>query len=287
MGHLRRYRRVIVALVAAIAVVISVSYTGGERQALTLLESLFFDATRPVQQVLVRATNLVAGYAQVLTGFSEMRLENERLQRDLSRLEQLEEEVRLLTQENARLRSLLGLRGLVHSSGDLKAFTVTVAEVVARNPDNWFSLAVINKGEADGVERNMVAVVAPKALVGRVVKVTGTTATLMLLTDPESGVGAMVQPSGDMGVVVARPGDPHLLEMRFFDRTASPEPGQGVVTSGLGSLFPKGLLVGIIKEVSREESTGVVTAEVRPLADMTRLQEVLVLARQRDGGEQP
>ncbi len=109
-------------------------------------------------------------------------------------------------------------------------------------------------------------------------KVNPTTALVMLITDMESGIGAMVGENGEAGVVEGTAGKRPGLKMRFFSRDPDVSRDQAVVTSGLGAIFPRGLLVGKISGLSREREV-LFTADVQPYADFDNLYEVMVIRR--------
>lgn len=278
MGHVDRKVRVIAALVAVIAVIFLMSVTAERREQVSFPEIIATEVAAPVQRLVAGAADTIGEYATVVLRYGRLKDELGQVRTELERLDQLQREVDLLATENQRLRSLLGLEQAVYASEGAGGSVVGAAEVVARNPDNWFDQVVLNKGRADGISVDMVAVVAPKALVGRVVRVTPSTATVMLLSNPESGVGGLVQATGDAGVVVGRPGEPDRLEMHFYSRTAKPEPGQFVVTSGLGEKYPPGFMIGTIRQVRRDDSSAMVYAEVVPFADLARLDAVLIMS---------
>jgi len=107
--------------------------------------------------------------------------------------------------------------------------------------------------------------------------VTSGTATVLLLTDPDSGVGGMVQRTREAGVVLGGPGERRTLTMRMFSREADVRVGDRVVTSGLGMMFPKGLFIGRVDGVRSAEHGLVLEAIVTPSVDFGRLEEVVVL----------
>ncbi|MDA8336830.1 MAG: rod shape-determining protein MreC [Peptococcaceae bacterium] len=151
-----------------------------------------------------------------------------------------------------------------------------VAGVTGRNPGNWFQTLTINRGSKDHVAPNM-PVVTTAGLVGRVLYVTAHTATVLLITDPRSGVGAMVLETRVPGIVEgvnAGTGDVRLANVPIIQNV---QQGQTVVTSGTGSIFPRGIPIGTITRVTNEPAGLFKTATVLPFADLNRLDEVIVL----------
>lgn len=221
----------------------------------------------PVQAGMVRVADALSGAWQRYTEIGRLRVENARLRAEV---EALNREVAALREQAAaaqRLERLLELRGQVSYDG-------LAARVIARDPSRWFSTMVIDRGSRDGVRRNA-PVVTPDGVVGRVIEVTPFAARVLLIVDARSAVGVLVQSTRDAAVVEGQGTD--RLHLLYLSRAAQVEPGDVLVTSGLGGVFPRGLVVGRIVSVQREEGALLQEAEVEPAAALGRLEEVLVL----------
>lgn len=184
------------------------------------------------------------------------------------------EELRL---ENERLKHLLKF---MEDNSD--SYQTLAARVVARDPGNWFGTVVINRGERDGVREKM-PVVAPEGLVGRVLTVSSTTSEVLLITDPRSSVGSMLQSIREPGIVEGVVSGSSTLRMVTISKNADVRPGQVVITSGVGSIFPKGIPIGTVVKVKHESSGLFKEASVRPYVDLDRLEEVLVITAVSEG----
>lgn len=222
----------------------------------------------PFRRVAEGARALAEGVAEL----RHLREENRRLREELARQRALDPALLQAIASYGRLRALLGLK---ERYGEV----AVAAQVVLRTPDRWLEQVVIDAGRADGVEPGM-PVVTVEGLVGRVVAVTPHHATVMLVTDPESGVGAMVVQTRDAGVVLGSHVRRGRLVLHLYSPEAAPQPGHLVVTSGYGGTFPPGIPVGTVEAVERGRLTPLAT--VRPAVDLHRLGEVLVL-RVREG----
>lgn len=198
--------------------------------------------------------------------------ENARLKADVAQLRSQVESLQAAQSQNTRLRQLLGLRQrlLVHDR-------TIAAPVVGRSPVNWLDQVVIAAGSGQGVKYGD-AVLAFGGLVGRVIAVGPQSATVMLLPDPESAVGAMVARSGDAGVLLGN-GQSGRLVMQFFAAGANVRKGDLIVTSGLDSQLPAGLPLGHVQG-TRQGGFGLVReATVQPTANLNELETVLVVLR--------
>ncbi len=263
----RRVIYVIIGLTIAFSLIIG--STAQERTETTQVESWLMDIFMPFQTVVYQIGDQGRDLFYSVGEIGNVYNENKRLQEEVETLEQLRVDVELLRQENARLRELLQL-------DTEESEFVSAAKVIGRNPDNWFSEVIINRGRVHGIEKDMV-VVNSKGLVGRVSKVSDYSSTVVLVTDPDSGVGAKIARSGHSGVVSGQVEQTDLLLMKFFSRDADVVVGDTVLTSGYGSMYPEGKLIGTV--VGRKtDSVGLVTyAVVKPSVDFDRLDEVLVL----------
>jgi rod shape-determining protein MreC len=169
--------------------------------------------------------------------------------------------------ENRRLKGLLALK-------EKTPYKVIAARVIARSPDNWSSLVVIDKGANQGIRRDM-AVMSFLGLAGRVVEVAGSTSKVMLVNDSDFAVSALVQRSRKEGLIAGTLGA--SLAMRYLDTDTDIRPGDAIITSGLNGRFPKGLLIGRVVEVNLEFSGLSKYALVRPAVNLSGLEEVLVI----------
>lgn len=233
------------------------------------------DPIGPILLVLMRplqigAQETVAKLKEIRQGYVTLRgtaSENERLKGRIIELEA--ERDRLLEAEatNRRLRELLEFRS------QLPAGSVTAA-VIGNSASTWFHSFILDKGSADGVVKGM-AVVSPVGVVGQVVAVTSKSAKVLLITDPHSGVDAIVQRSRARGIVAGSLDSGTIL--KYAKRSEDVQEGDRLITSGLDTIFPKGLLVGSVTKV-RKKSFGLFQyVEVALAVDPSRIEEVLVV----------
>jgi len=193
---------------------------------------------------------------------------NLKLQKQLDEIKGENQRLRELQTENERLRNLLA----IPIPPPLKPIT---AQVVLRDPTNWFKSLTINKGTRDGVLAGM-GVVTTTGVVGRVLKSGGQSAVVQLLTDRNSAVPVLVSRTRDEGILEGTTFG--LARIKYLSLDLNLIPGDQVVTSGLTPTFPKGLMIGTISKSEREsEAHPFLTAEIVPAVNFSRLEEVLVL----------
>ncbi len=142
-------------------------------------------------------------------------------------------------------------------------------------PSSWFRTIEIDRGSADGVIEGL-PVIDAAGLVGRVVRSAPHSARVLLITDASSAVAVLVQDQRIRGVCRGQGG---ALALDFALLEDAIQVGDGVITSGLGGVFPKGLVVGYVRSVQREQFGLFQTVDVEPAVDFAHLEEVLVHAR--------
>jgi rod shape-determining protein MreC len=197
------------------------------------------------------------------------------------RAENADLKLRLLQAENAfreneRLRALAGWA----QSKQLKG---KPAQVIARDPANWWRNISINLGRRDGVAPDM-PVLTPDGLVGRVAETGETRSKVLLLGDPGCRVASLVQEGRqtvDSGIIsgAASVTDVSLVDLSYLSRGSGVKPGQTVVTSGYGEVFPRGILIGHLVDFRPMEYGLYTDARVKLAVDLNRLEEVWVLMR--------
>jgi rod shape-determining protein MreC len=158
---------------------------------------------------------------------------------------------------------------------EINAWKVIEADVVAREGRPWTRSVVINRGAGAGVEVGD-PVLHRDGLAGLVVRVTPWTATVQMLSDPRTAIGAVTLPTRAPGIVTGK-GESGVLELTPRDPKSPPHPGQRVITSGTwNSLYPRGLEIGEVGALKRNQF-GQTVGEVRPFVRFEDVEEVLVL----------
>ncbi len=238
-------------------------------------ESIIGTVLVPVQGWVYSATDGVSNFFTRVFAPTDLRVENKEMreqivqyQNDLSTFEELKK-------ENERLKSLLAYKD------DHVEFEIVTAKVTGKNTGNWFSIFTINRGVLDGVQKDM-PVITADGLVGRVVETGATWSKVMGIIDFDSGVSAIVELTRDNGVVcgttLTNTADP-LLEMSFLPFDADLLPGYRVITSGLGGVYPKGLIIGDTVEITRGSDNSQKAAYVKPAVDFLHLEEVMIITQ--------
>ena len=223
----------------------------------------------PVQLLTNRTVHSVVGIWQNYISLMGVRDENRGLRARQGELEA--ERIKLLEYryENERLLKLLGAvqeRGL---SG-------IQARVVGYNPSNWVRTITIDRGMTDRIENGQ-AVIGELGLVGKVVKASGNSAEILLITDHASGVDAIVQRTRARGVVSGLSHD--LCRILYVQDNEDLEKGDMIVTSGVDGIYPKGVAVGTVTRFSHAGRGRFQNVEITPVVDFSQLENVFVVNR--------
>jgi rod shape-determining protein MreC len=227
------------------------------------------DLAVPVQKMVATpidfARDAVRDYVAVL----DVRDENTQLRKQLASIEE----------ENLQLREALVAGGRLARIAEMRDdFEVPMlpAELVGLDVSAWFRSGLVDRGRQHGVFSGM-PVINEQGLVGLVTATSRTASKVMLLIDRQSAVDAVVQRSRSRGIVRGAHGDDLIFE--FVVRDGDVQAGDVLVTSGLGGVYPKGLRIGEVTEVSASDSKMLRTAAVRPAVDFGRLEQVFVMLR--------
>jgi rod shape-determining protein MreC len=227
------------------------------------------DVVNPIAGAFGTVFSPVGDWIDGVTSAASLKHENARLRRRLDSARGRQAGARAATEENKELKKLLDLP-FVEDANSI------AAQVVEGAPSNFQFTVQIGKGETDGVGVDM-PVVTGAGLVGRVLEVSRDRATVLLVNDPESGVGVKIEKSGATGVVKGR-GDSNTVRAEFVDPNADVTKGEIVYTSGLqNSPFPGAIPVGTVSRVTKTHGDLQQDILVKPLVDFSRLDYVKVL----------
>ena len=193
-----------------------------------------------------------------------LRQENADLRAEVSRqqlaLAQLQEYVRHIQRSQV----------LMETTSDQGVIATVIARATVPTPQ----AVLLDKGQSDGLTLDTV-ILDGLGVIGRVAELQASSALILLLTDPETRVAALIERSREMGLLVGR--GRGRCELLYLDMKADLQEGDRVVTAGLKGSFPKGLLLGTVSRIIRDETSGVASAWVTPAAHLGRLEEVLCL----------
>ena len=225
--------------------------------------------------------------APFLSGGSGLQKQITSVRTGLKSLEQLERENATLQVDNRALRATnQALRDVEHEVNRLRhalnyrdrsVFKLIATEVMTRDSSTWWRTVTINRGKRDGIEADM-PVATDEGLVGKTTTASDNIAVVLLVSDENCKVAASVEGSREQGIVSGErviEGLNPVLNLNFLSKQADLKPGQKVYTSGVGGVFPSGLLIGVVKTFRVRELDG--QAQLTPAVDLSHLEDVFVV----------
>ncbi|HUT53386.1 MAG TPA: rod shape-determining protein MreC [bacterium] len=209
--------------------------------------------------------------------------ENEELRRRVSELDSKNQRLQEQAYENERLRKLLNFE-------PMEGFKTVPAQVIGESALGLPKTITIEKGSLSGIRPRMAVISYNSALVGQILDQPGSgigaiSCQVLLITDQRSRVSVMVQrpASRAKGMLVGRPGETNTCDLLYTERHADIRAGDTLITSGYGGVFMKGLPVGVIKEIVNDPASYYPLVRVDPVADFSKLEEVLVIVPEGEG----
>jgi rod shape-determining protein MreC len=277
LRRLLKNRRWLIPALFLIVSITIVSITSKKEYIFKKFEVPIITTLSPAQKMLSRVSFSIKENLDALPQIFYLKEENETLKKQVAELLQYKQNILEFQRENADLRNLLGFKERSFQY-DLEA-----AEVIARDPSNWFNVILIDKGEKHGIKKDM-AVITDKGLVGYTISTASNTSKVVLITDERSSVSAMLQRTRDNGMVKGTidPAPSGYLKMEFLPQDANLVKGDIIISSGLGDLIPKGIIIGEVAEANKEPHELMQYAIIKPAVDFLKLERVFVIKGEKE-----
>jgi rod shape-determining protein MreC len=225
----------------------------------------------PFQELVTRSVRFTRGVWRHYFFLASAAQENDILKKMLNESIEKNNQWHEIELANTRLRNLLNFQKEPNNR-------VVAAEVIGKDPSGWFKTVIIDKGKAEGLQKGL-PVVLPQGIVGQVIEVSGHYSKVMLVIDRNSAVDALVQRSRARGIIKGASADQCRFE--FVLRKHDVQIGDTVIASGLDGVYPKGLRIGRVSDLSERKSDIFYDITVAPFVDYETLEEVLVILRSK------
>lgn len=266
----KRYRELIVVGVLLVYPLGRLLATGRKERDLNFVDRAVLFFSTPLQRALSWSVDGAAGTWQSYAWLRGVKAQNDVL---LAENAKLREQVNGMTEvraENERLKKLINF-------AEATPGTEIPAKIIAVNPVSQVLSVRIDRGEDSGVQKGM-PVATADGIVGQVIRATGNSADVLLVTDANSRIGVRNQRS--RARAIARGAGEKFVNLKFEYalRTDDLEEGDAIITSGTDGIFPAGLLVGRLTAIQRKTSGPLQSAEIIPAVDVNRIEEVFVLS---------
>lgn len=202
----------------------------------------------------------------------ELQLSYEKIQL----LEDASIELDELRKENKKLKTLLEYK-------DSIKFNTISATIVGKDPKNYFDTIIVDKGKKDGVEKNMPVIAyqnSESGVVGKTIEVGMNFSKILLLTDNDSYISALLQKSGYTGLIKGKGLKKHYVSFIYVEKNALVNFGDRIITSGQGGLYPKGINIGLVVDVDNSKS-GFYYNEIKvlPIINFSKLEQVFIIQK--------
>jgi rod shape-determining protein MreC len=242
-------------------------------QQVRLIRVWAIESVSPLGRGAAWSVDGVRGLWNNYVALRHLREDDDQLRTEVAALRMRNAQLESRAAEADRLAGLLGFRD-AHSEVQMLA-----ARVIGATPDPSSRMVLIDRGSRDGLRRDM-GVITPEGVVGKVFAVYPDSSQVLLLTDKESGVGALLGDSRSQGPVRGT-GEP-LLGLEYISNEVRVEPGEKILTSGQDRIFPKDLPVGTVEQVQPDRHSPFQKISVKPAARLDGLEEVLVLLTRQE-----
>lgn len=258
-----------------------IGYSLTNKNETSTAEKLVIDSVGWVQNIVYKPVTLVTDFFNSIGDIKQTYNENKILREKIVEYKSLVYDVQELEKENDNLREMLDL---IDSPRDYEAILATV---IARSPERWIEQVIINQGKQHGIEKNM-AVITGEGMVGKVKSVSNFTSTVQLISsfDQVNRISATIsreKGNNVFGLIEGYDKERGMLLFRIIDESgAKVKEDEAVLSSSVGGVFPSGLLIGTIKEVTPDQYGLTKIAYVEPAANLKEINEVIVVNRTLD-----
>ena len=257
-----------------IVILVVMGVSANKNSRINWLNNIISVPLSPVQSFFTSVGRKVEDGLSFFKDMEAVKKENEMLRTQVTELQTKNRELAALETKNEELRRALSLK---QQFGD---YTFAGANIIAIDPDNWFNVFKIDIGSREGVQIDSPVITSAKGLVGRVMSTDITSSKVLTIIDEESAVSGWISKTGGGHAIVR--GDMILKEkglckMDYIPLEVDVEVGDVIETSGLGGIYPKGIVIGRVIEVRKTNSEMDRYAIIQPEADFKRLEEIYVL----------
>ena len=265
-----------ILIVLLVLLFISFALMGFSQNKITIqFKSLAFSVFYPFQWTGVSTITFVKDFFSSIKHNKYLKEELAQTKKLLEEYERTQFEFDEIKRENERLRRLIGIQSEME-------YETVIAEIVAKSPQNFYKTLIVNRGKTSGIKKWMPVVAYQdneKCVVGKVIDVQAYSSRIHPLIEQTSYIGAMLKNSRYSGLLAGQSPLSENCILQYIDRRVDIQYGDTVVTSGMGGVFPKGILIGEVVSVSKKRYGIFQEAMVRPKVDFGRLEEVYIITK--------
>ncbi len=273
MRFIKEHKLAVFIIAATLAAAITIGVLGAKSGSASPAERAGGDVVSVPQGIVSKVGGFFGGLTGYFGNVKSLKNENEALKNENTNLQKQIKDMQGLEDENTELRQMLKLQ---KGQTDIN---MTAASVAAKDPSDWYATLTIDKGSRDGIKENQPVVNSNRELIGQISRVGDNWAEVITIVDPQSSVGALIKRSKAIGIIEGNSELRYDGKCRFgyISRDTDIQEGDYIETSGLGGIYPKGLIIGTVESIYEDNSTMSKAATVKPCANIARTNEVFVI----------
>lgn len=268
----KKKKGIIGIIITIVILIFIVIVSNIETNNLSYAQNVFSFFVMPVQNGLTYLKNWIFGNNNFFTDISNLKEENEKLKEENSNLEKSLREYEIIKSENETLKEYVNLKN------KYTEYETVPAYVINKDISNYSNVIVINVGTNDGISVNM-PVISDKGLVGHIISVTTTNAKVQTIIDTASSVSCTLTSSRDTLIAKGTLEGSSNLKATYIGPEATIMQGNTLETSGLGGIYPKGILVGTVNKVITTKNITDRYALIDTAVNFNKLETVLVITK--------
>ena len=277
MSFFKKYKNRMIVTAVAIILIIIIGITSGNRKSLSKIERGIGNALVPVERFFYRISRKTSNFFTSIKDTGNLKEENEKLKIQISELEE----------KNRNYENLIGKSDSLKREAELlknTKYNLIEAEVIGREPNNWFDRFTIDKGIKDGIKKGDTVIQAieignntiEEGVIGRVIEVGDDWSKVISLIDENSRIAFTVIRTQDGGVISGTMDG--KLSGYLYDTKADIMKGDKLFTSGLGGKYRKDLYIGEITDVVKKDEDLMKTIYVEPAIDFKKIYKVFIIS---------
>lgn len=271
MRFFKEYKKQIIIILLFFSIIISL-LSVGKSSGIPVISDIAGVIVTPIQKLSSNTSKFFKEKFEAFANTSDLTNQINELEAENQRLLYQNKRLNLYEQENIRLSKLLDL------SQKYKDYKTSGTSVIGKDPGSYFCTFLIDKGKNDKITSDMV-LVSSGGLVGKITETRNNFSKAQSILDTKSSVSAMSLRTGDLGVVKGNYSysSSGLCIMEYIDSEAEIIVGDEIVTSNLSEIYPPGITIGTVKEITQDKNELTKIAIIEPQADLKHLDSLLIV----------
>lgn len=264
--------KALIVLIISLILIVCIGLTMNPLSNINWIGNLISIPFTSVENLFSYTGNKVEEGIELFNDVKSLKAENEKLKAEIDKLNSERTEYVRFKSENEDLKKALGMKE------QLADYEFVGANIIARDGGNLFNIFLTDKGSTNGIAYNM-PVITGKGLVGKVAASQPFSSKIISIIEDGSAVSAVVSKSRDYVVVKgdAKLAKEGLCRLEYIPEDLDLSQGDVIETSGIGGIYPKGIIIGTVKEVRTGENDLDRYAIIQPATDLKRLSQVIIL----------